>query len=176
MVVASETNPHANRWRGKPLHEWAVEQIGIVEATDNNDGVPSKLFMGGRKEAWCGHFVAEGYRQIGNPLPGDIVPTAVPDQGCPFASVSYTEAVFAEKGWFLPAATQLLLASDLIFLLTRGLSDKTKPGAKPGRHIGIVLFATTTHVVSVEGNWGNAVKKVSRLRTDKTISGYGRRP
>lgn len=169
MTVTSDDNPHALRWRNHSLSEWAIAQVGICEATNKNDGEPSKLYMGGRKEPWCAHFVATGYRAIGWPLPGDIEPS--PSRANPCASVTFIEKSFAKAGW-LNAVDIFPEKNDLIFLSERGLSDK----ASAGRHIGIVVYANSTHVISVEGNWGNAVKRVVRRRDIKTISGYGRRP
>ena len=52
-------------------HPRAKTQIGVREATGNNDGVPSERYSNGQKEPWCANFVSWCFRESGNPLPGN---------------------------------------------------------------------------------------------------------
>ncbi len=146
---------------------WAHAEFkaGRAEATGHNDGPPSARYMGGRKEPWCAHFVAACFRECGAPIPGDTVPT--PTRANPLASVSYMEGIFKDHGWY----QRNPLPGDVAFFKTRGQSD-----AGPGRHVGIVVDVTDTELITVEGNWGNAVRCVKRPINSLLISGYGRRP
>jgi hypothetical protein len=139
-------------------------QVGFREVPKgSNRGPQVDLYTGNRAEPWCGHFVAWAFRSVGHPLPGDIAPS--PTRANPLASVSHTERVFAEHGWMHREPRE----GDLVFYATRGMSD---PGR--GRHIGIVVGVTPTHIETVEGNWGDAVVRRRVLRTSAQITGYGR--
>ena len=146
--------------------EVALSQIGVREQPKgSNRGPVVDVYTGKRPEPWCAHFVAWCFRQAGRPIPGDVEPA--PKRANPLASVSFTERVFKEHGW----AVMEPAPGDVVFFTTRGRSDRG-----PGRHIGIVVEVNLTHVVVVDGNWGDAVSKHSVRRDDPTVAGYGRRP
>lgn len=150
--------------------EWCREmkRQRFQEATGKNDGPPSVRFMGGRQEPWCGHFVACGFRECGAPLPFDVVPS--PKVANPLAGVQFMEDVTKKRGWWHPG-TAGIAPGDILFLLTRGLSD-----TGPGRHVAIVEQALPTSVITVDGNWGHMVGSAVRALSDKQISGYARVP
>lgn len=147
--------------------EWARHELDreYRETTARNDGPPAIRFAGGRTEPWCGHMVACCFRECGAPIPGDVVPSLT--RANPLARVETLERVFKRHGWFYAAAEP----GDVLLLLARDGSDDGD-----GRHCGIVERVTATHVISIEGNYGNRMQRVERLLTHKLISGYGRRP
>lgn len=136
---------------------WARARLaeGYEEATGHNDGSPATRFAGGREEKWCAHFVACAFRECAAPIPGDVVPTRT--RANPLCSVTVLERVFREHDWHHTEPRP----GDLVFL--KG-------------HVGIVERVTDYYVVSIEGNTGNAVARVTRERADERITGYGRRP
>lgn len=167
-----------NEWRVKqtqwytsaPKHlQIAQTQVGIEEATGKNDGRPSKRYMGGRKEPWCGHFVAYCFRQAGTPLPGDVEPSV--DTANPLAGVQYMEDMFKQQGWWFAAGDPRHRPEpgDVIFYKSRHGSD---PGR--GRHVGIVELVDAGVLSTIEGNWGNGVSRRRLIMSNTTISGFGR--
>ena len=40
-------------------------------------------------------------------------------------------------------------------------------------HVGLVESVTDTEIVSIDGNWGDSVQRVSRSRSDADIAGFG---
>jgi cell wall-associated NlpC family hydrolase len=138
-------------------------QLGLKETTGKNDGPEIQKFTGGRQEPWCAHFVAWCFREIGKPLPTDQVPS--PTQHNPLASVLHMKKVFDKNKW----VTDIPQPGDIVFFSTRGKSD-----AGVGRHVGIVEKIEKDHFISIEGNLGNAVKRVKHKYTEKNIWSYGR--
>lgn len=141
----------------------AKSQIGLAEATGNNDGLPCERFAGGRSEPWCAHFIAWCFRSAGVSIPGDIPPTK--ENANPLASVEFMERVFKEHEWFYRQPK----VGDIIFFKNRGASD-----AGGGRHCGIVSGVDRETVTTIEGNLGNSVKQVCHRLDSPRISGYGR--
>jgi hypothetical protein len=138
-------------------------QLGLKEASGKNDGPEIQKFTGGRKEPWCAHFVAWCFREIGSPLPQDIVPS--PTQHNPLASCAFMKKVFDKNKWI----TETPQVGGIVFFQTRGKSD-----AGIGRHVGIIETVEKDHFVSIEGNLGNAVKRVKHRILDKNIWCFGR--
>lgn len=152
--------PPVGSGAGERALNMARSQLGVREATGNNDGLPSQRYMNGRREPWCANFVAWSFRQTGNPLPGNQRS---------LASVQYMEdQMKAKNKWFRRGAAQPK-PGDVIFFANRGASDKG-----PGRHVGIVEKVENGRVYTVEGNSGNGVKRRSYSVNDPRISGYGR--
>lgn len=149
--------------------ELAREQLGIVEATGKNDGLPSTRYMGGRQEPWCAHLIAWLFREVGAPLPGDVVPT--PSRANPLAGVAHLERVCAEHGWQVSSP----MRGDIIVFGSREESDKG-----PGMHIGIVEVATwpSATIGTIEGNSSDGVHRRTYRRAglDSRVSSYQRRP
>lgn len=143
----------------RPL-DLAVSQIGVEEATGNNDGIPSARYSGDRLEPWCANFVAWCYREAGTSLPGN--------QRL-LASVQYMEDKIKESGKFIPANVVIPNPGDVIFFANRGDSDKG-----PGRHVGIVEKFEGGKVHTVEGNVSNRVARRVHDEKKPRITGYGR--
>ncbi len=146
------------------LIELANSYVGLEEDTGNNDGKPTDLFAGGRKEPWCAHFVAFLYREAGRVIPGDVLPNA--ERANPLASVEHMERVFKEHGWHFrePAA------GDVVFFRSRGRSDP----ARTGRHCGIVVSVSNREFTTIEGNSGNMVRRSTYRRDSPNVTGFGR--
>lgn len=138
----------------------ARSQLGVREATGNNDGIPSQRYMNGRREPWCANFVSWAFRQAGTPLPGNQ--RAI-------ASVQRMEDEMKAAGKFMPRGAGTPQPGDVIFFANRGNSD-----AGRGRHVGIVDRVENGRVYTVEGNSGNAVRARSYDLNNARISGYGR--
>jgi len=137
----------------------AVSQIGVREATGNNDGVPIEKYAGGRQAAWCAYFVMWCYRQAGVELPGNrwLLP-----------KVEYMEQQLQLHAFWAPSSDVWPQPGDLVFFTSRRQSDKG-----PGRHVGIVEFVDGDRVHTVEGNTGNAVRRRSYHVDSSYITGYG---
>lgn len=142
----------------------AKQQIGLKEATGKNDGEIEK-FTGGRQEPWCAHFVAWLFREVGLPLPTDRIPSNTPNGYNPLASVTNMKKVFQKHGWMVEGPVE----GGVVFFSKRGQSD-----AGPGRHVGVIESVEADCFYTIEGNWGNAVKRVKRRNSDKSIWGFGK--
>lgn len=140
--------------------EAARSQVGVREATGNNDGIPSQRFMNGRQEPWCANFVAWSFRQTGHPLPGNQRS---------LASVQYMEDQMKGAGKWSPRQAAQPKPGDIIFFANRGASDRGG-----GRHVGMVEKVENGRVYTIEGNSGNQVARRSYALGNARISGYGR--
>lgn len=159
--------------------EIAIGEIGVVEATGRNDGIPSERYMGGRREPWCGHFVAWVYRRAGHPLPGDRPAHEGAGGENPLASVAYLERALQRAGryrWAAEDPAPVPLPGDLIFFADRRGSDIG--GGAVQRHVGIVEDVqdgdTGILIHTIEGNLGNRVSRRVHRGDDPRIVGYGR--
>jgi hypothetical protein len=139
--------------------EAARSQVGVREATGNNDGLPAQRFSNGRREPWCANFVAWSFRQSGHPLPGNQRS---------LASVQYMEDQMKAAGRFTPRNQAQPRPGDIIFFSNRGDSDRGG-----GRHVGIVDRVENGRVYTIEGNSGNQVARRSYPLGATRISGYG---
>jgi cell wall-associated NlpC family hydrolase len=145
---------------GQNALQAALSQIGVREASGNNDGIPAQRYAGGRQEPWCADFVAWSFRQSGHPLPGNQRS---------LASVSRMERTMQNEGrWFARGSAQPQ-PGDIIFFQNRGNSDRGG-----GRHVGIVREVRDGRVHTVEGNSGNQVRERSYPLDASRITGYGR--
>jgi hypothetical protein len=138
----------------------ASSQVGVREATGNNDGLPAQRYSNGRREPWCANFVAWSFRNSGNPLPGNQRR---------LASVQYMEDQMKANGRFIPSGSAPPKPGDVIFFGNRGQSDRG-----PGRHVGIVEKVENGRVYTVEGNSSNSVRRRSYPLNASRITGYGR--
>jgi hypothetical protein len=147
--------------------EVALSQLGVREDEEPNSGEPSRLYMAGRREPWCGHFVVFCFRRAGRPLPGDVVPTL--RRGNPLAGVQCLENMLRMQGWRVlqPAP------GDIVCFVGRGASDRG-----PGRHVGIVVEVACHYIRTVEGNVGDSVRRVQYRRTtlDTLVTSFCRVP
>ena len=141
----------------------ARNQVGLKEESNNNDGKQIEKFTGGRKEPWCGHFVAWCFRQVKSPIPDDLVPSLT--QYNVLANVEYMREIFQTLDQLYDEPK----SGDIVFYETRGNSDKG-----PGHHCGIVESVEDKWFWSIEGNYGNKVALVKKSKQDKTLWGFGR--
>lgn len=134
--------------------EAAKSQIGVREASGNNDGLPSQRFAGGRREPWCADFVSWAFRQTGHPLPGNQRS---------LASTKYMENQMRQQGKYFGRGQQTPKPGDIIFF------------GNPGTcHVGIVERVANGKVYTVEGNTSNQVARRSYDLNSSRIRGYGR--
>ncbi|MBI5496959.1 MAG: peptidoglycan-binding protein [Deltaproteobacteria bacterium] len=139
---------------GRAALDSARSQLGVREATGNNDGVPAQRYAGGRREPWCADFVSWNFRQTGHPLPGNQRM---------LASVQYMEDTMKQNGkWFSKSHTPQ--PGDIIFF-------RWPDG---GRHVGIVESVSGGRVNTVEGNTSNMVARRSYPLDSGSITGYAR--
>lgn len=154
--------------------EIAQTQLGVTEATGNNDGIPAERYNYGEKLPWCSAFILWC-----NFHSDDVKLATTKAERFDFRSVQILEDALKKRGWWLSPQGRLPQKNDLIFFADRGASDAA--GKAPGRHIGIVEALNAGHLVSsIEGNWGNRVARVSHdLLVPKDagrITGYARFP
>lgn len=158
--LGARVPPPTGTGAGERALSLARSQVGVREATGNNDGLPAQRFSNGRREPWCANFVAWTFRQSGNPLPGNQRR---------LASVQYMEDTMKANGKWFARGAATPQPGDVIFFGNRGDSDRG-----PGRHVGIVEKVENGRVYTVEGNSGNAVKRRSYPLDHPRITGYGR--
>lgn len=145
------------------LLDVARQQIGFKEATGRNDGKDIEKFTGGRQEPWCAHFVAWCFREIGEPLPKDVIPNL--QRANPLAAVIFMKKVFDKQGWIVDAPEP----GGVIFF-----GNRTRSDVGPGKHVGIIENVTKTEIITIEGNVGNAVRRMKRSINDKSIWAFGK--
>lgn len=133
----------------------AQSQIGVREATGNNDGVPADRYSGGRQEPWCANFVAWNFRQAGHQLPGNQRM---------LASVQYMEDTMKQNGTHFGRGTQTPQPGDIIFFRW----------ADGSRHVGMVESVANGRVNTVEGNTSNRVDRRNYSLDSGSITGYAR--
>lgn len=141
----------------------AQSQIGVREQPGNR-GTPMERYAlpGEDPLPWCARFVRWCFTQAGHQLPGN--PYEI-------ASVTNLQRALAKAGAWL-GRFQTPRRGDLVLFSERGQSDI---GAA-GRHVGIVLSADARWLVTVEGNWGDAVQRVTREIDTANIWGFARWP
>lgn len=141
----------------------ASSQVGVKEAGGLNDGEPFRRYAlkGEQPLAWCARFARWCFARAGVPLPGN--PYEI-------AAVKRLHLELSARGAILPPSAEPRRC-DLILLTERGKSD-----AGRGHHVGIVERVENGLVHSIDGNWGDAVRRVTRNLDDASIWGYGRWP
>lgn len=150
----------------------ARTQLGVTEATGNNDGTPAERYNRGDALPWCAALM--------------LFCNAHSDEEPMFRTAAefYAERVVQgfedhckTKGWWMPP-TYRPQTGDYIFFGDRGLSD----AALTGRHMGIVDTVTQDgeRVVTIEGNESNACRAVIHdMRKEserKRVTGYAQIP
>ncbi|MBN2359559.1 MAG: CHAP domain-containing protein [Deltaproteobacteria bacterium] len=153
-VPAGEFKASSSSQAGLKALEAAKSQIGVREASGNNDGLPSQRYAGGRQEPWCADFVSWCFRQTGQPLPGNQRS---------LASTSYMENQMKNQGKYFARSQGAPKPGDIIFF------------GDPGTcHVGIVERVANGKVYTVEGNTSNQVARRSYDLNSSRIRGYGR--
>lgn len=133
----------------------ARSQIGVREATGNNDGVPAERYSNGQQEPWCANFVSWCFRQAGHPLPGNQEA---------IGSCDTMAAELRARGALFQSGERTPQPGDVIFFGQPG--DYT--------HVGIVERVEGGKVYTVEGNSGDRVTERSYDLGDPKIQAYGR--
>jgi hypothetical protein len=156
----------------------AQPQLGVIEKTGRNDGLPFERYVkeinAGRIKhvPWCAYFVVWCYHEAGIVIPGNA---------WKLGSVDYLEGQARLHGEWAKARHVLAwhkfrvdtgwpAPSDIVFFGDRGDSDSKLTG----RHCGLVEFARGDKVITIEGNKSNRVKRGSYRLDDPRITGYGR--
>lgn len=138
--------------------EWDIKSYS--KATVSEPAAYAR-YSGGRVEPWCAHFVSWVFAQVGQPLPGYLAPSST--RANPTASASYLYGQAVAAG-LLNRSPKV---NDVIFY-------KNSDASKPSGHVGIVTAVSDGKVVSIEGNLGDTVARVSHSLSDPKILGYGR--
>lgn len=135
---------------------------GVVEEGENR-GVPfARYALPGEEPApWCARFMRFCFAEAGTPLPGNR---------WLIGSVVELFDALKTRGALVPLHEEPK-PGDLILLHSRGQSD---PGR--GNHVGIVEEVRADAVVSIDGNWGDKVSRVTRRRGDPSIWCFARWP
>lgn len=148
----------------------ALTQLGVKEATGNNDGVPAERYMSGDEFPWCAGFVVWCNNHSDD---DDLTPTPKDDYA--LRRVQTFEDRMKERGKFF-TDRGAVRANDIVFFKQRGNSD---PGV--GRHMGVVHdvyspneLASTKRLCTVEGNTSNAVMGREYAIGDDYITGFAR--
>jgi hypothetical protein len=151
-----------------------LSQLGVAEATGNNDGVPSERYADGDEVMWCAAIILWA-----NTNSQDAKIARDVKERYRFRSVTALEAAMKERGWWLPPTTYLnaIMPNDLV-LQAWATSDAGAPGGKriTGRHVDIVEKVEGTALHCVGGNVDNMVKRVIRRWGSSTITGFVRIP
>jgi len=142
--------------------ETARSQLGVVEERGNK-GVPYERYAltGEDPLPWCARFVRWVFTQNQLILPGNRYL---------IGRVSTMQEELVRRGAIL-TRDQSPEPGDLVFLHDRGGSD-----AGGGHHVAIIESRGATTVNSIDGNWGDRVKKVARDRYAPAIWCYARWP
>lgn len=145
----------------------AIGELGVREATGENDGVPATRYMDGDRLPWCAAFVLFCLNQAGYKPPINRWLSR---------NVNFFESSMKDLGYWMGPAV-IPEAGDLFFMAGRDGSD-----SGPGRHMGLVervdLLGGKLH--TIEGNYENRVARVVRtlqradLRRPRSITGYAR--
>lgn len=156
----------------------ALSQVGVAEATGNNDGVPSLRYQENpwwrpgddeklryRQDPWCGMFAMWCYRA------SDWGPFERRQKfWWLFAGVDNLWNSGVAWGWRVP----LPVPGDILVLNRRGRSDLGSGG-----HCAIVVDVDLEpgarnggFVTTVDGNWENTVARVTRTVDLAEIVGY----
>lgn len=139
-------------------------ELGVVEKSHRNDGVPFERYAlpGEEPLPWCARFVRYCFATAGVPLPGNKYL---------IGSVTALHDILKTRGALL-SLEEPPRPGDLILLADRGQSDPQPHG----HHIGIVEDVVGDNVMSIDGNWGDGVRRVSRMRGDREIWCFARWP
>lgn len=142
--------------------DFARSQVGVRESGGPNRGDPHTryAYQGEEPLPWCARFVRWCFENAGTPLPGNR-----------WLIGSVSELRDALNAHLALVALETVQPGDLLLLKHRGGSD-----AGTGHHVGLVENVSATHIETIDGNYGDAVARVRRARTDPAIWCVGRWP
>lgn len=148
----------------------ASTQLGVFEATGNNDGVPAERYNRGDKVAWCASFVMYCFDMSDYP---DIYDTTR-DYYDMRRVVNFEREMQSRGAWYGYQMWHYVTPDDIVFYSNRRGSD---PGI--GRHVGLVVGVGIdtdgeTIIETIEGNYGDKVSRRMLKATDPSITGFGR--
>ena len=149
----------------------AISQLGVSEASGNNDGVPAERYMRGDELAWCAGFVLWCFMMSDDdPVWEDYDQSTVNDERMywELRAVS-TLMKWAHRREVFIEANVIPARNDVIFYGSRTGSD-----AGRGKHVGLVESVDATHIHTVEGNFGDKVTRRSIPIGFPEIAGYAR--
>ena len=157
----------------------AISQLGVLEATGHNDGVPSERYMRGDNLAWCAGFALWCFESSDNIAIWDA--GLGPDEGADsdywkLRKVSTMKAYLDDRGLGL-GGNIVPHRNDLVFFGDRGASD-----AGDGSHVGIVEAVNPPtggdqegwSITTIEGNLGNKVSRLTHQIPNSRIIGFAR--
>lgn len=129
--------------------DYLKTQVGVTEATGKNDGVPAERYLGGEAGlAWCAALIVWAHEQPGcTPLPGNRWENR---------AVRTMSANLRKAGCMVPLSE--IMPGDILVFLRGG-------GAL---HVGTaeIIHAGGIAIGTIEGNVGNACKRVRRMRRE----------
>lgn len=143
----------------------AITQLGVKEATGNNDGIPAELYSRGDEVMWCASFLLWCNAQS-----KDHRLATTDKEFYQYRSVLALGEAMKARGWWLPPGS-LAQRNDIV-LYNWAMSDV----GKPGRHTDIVDRVEGKTLHTVGGNQDNAVTRATRKADSKTITGFVRIP
>ena len=115
----------------------AQSQVGVREASGNNDGIPQQRYAQGRKEPWCADFVAWSFDQSGHSLPGRRRANA---------GVTYMQNQAKRNGTFHTGTPQ---PGDVVFF-NQKLAHSSWGGSSGRRFLGVTLGEKPTEDYHLE--------------------------
>lgn len=149
----------------------ARTQLGVAEATGNNDGIPAERYMRGDKLAWCAGFLlwCNDKADDDEKIAGSVAAYY------PLRAVKDLWAAMRTRAWvvdpFHPRAT--VEVGDLVFFNQRMTSDS----AASGWHVGIVdEVLANGRITTIEGNVSDKVARRDHFLRDARIIGFARIP
>ncbi len=148
----------------------AIKDLGVGEdPPHSNMGPCSRFFLEGEEPgAWCARAVRTWFARAGIPLPGNKwkIPSVTELQKALVEAHAWIPVEWARNNSSIPRR------GDLVLLNEKGTSDI----GKVGHHVGLVesFDPFTLKVNSIDGNWGDEVKRVSRHLNSSEMWGFGR--
>lgn len=135
----------------------AARLLGLgIRETGPNSGPWIATFTDGNAEAWCADFVSYVLRLAGHPFTGGQ------SGGWRLAAAAGVRNWFAARGRYIPRSMAQPLPGDVVYFRHS--------------HVGIVVAARGTRLMTIEGNASDAVRQ--RLYPDwrsiADIDGFGR--
>lgn len=143
----------------RELLDVARSQLGVVEQTGKNDGIPAQRYNSGDELPWCAAFVLWCFKQCGLQIPGNHWTNRA-------VHTMYQNCL---KTWGIRCEP---LPGAIVFFNSRIASDPLSGGW----HTGIVEKVKDLDVVCIEGNVRNAVARCHHSRADRRIQGFAFSP
>jgi len=158
--------------RQRDVLEAAIATLGWKEEPDGSNGGPqvdviSTGYLGGgqAKPPWCALAVSYWLKQgLGGVSYNDI------PFGKRLGAVAQIQAWGKSTGRFTKATASVIADPGCIFVMSRAGSGSDAAATTGAGHTGLVVADDRTHVLTIEGNTGNAVGSRRRRKTE--LSGF----